>query len=76
MMQFPTEAVEKNPTIKLNNEQNDKNSQQNEGERRIEERNLKLLNEKKEKRNNTFLCKNDHFCVGPYSKLNNDAFDK
>lgn len=38
------------------------------------ERNLRLTKEKQ--KNNTFLCKNDHFFVGPYSKLNNDAFDK
>lgn len=68
---FQQKLLKKNLTIKLNNEQNYKNSQQNEGEKR---KKLKI-NERKE-RNNTFLCKNDHFCVGPYSKLNNDAFDK
>lgn len=70
MMQFSTEADEKNLTIKLNNEQNYKNNKVK------NQSNLKLMNEKKSEINNTFLCKSDHFCVGPYSKLNNDAFDK
>lgn len=69
MMHFSTKTL----TIKLNIKWNYKNKKMIEIKKKTKE---KLKINGKKTRNNTFLCKNDHFCVGPYSKLNNDAFDK